>query len=150
MRLRSGLLRELDGRPTSLPTDGLTFGYVREPLLGGPAEAGPGGVPKEDSATRLRYVRHPDEAPLLPFAGVEGVLDLLPSLRVLVQHEFLGEVPPVWLVRHRDLLSTAPYDFLSWSGGLTPIRALPATQVAAHLALVQTQPPFPPWTTNVR
>ncbi len=69
-----------------IASKGLTFLYVREPLFGGPAEAGPSSVPEEGNAALLRDVRHPDEVPFLALAGVEGVLDLPPGVHVLVQH----------------------------------------------------------------
>src|SRR5215208_1407175 len=38
--------------------------------------------------------------PFLGFACIQCGLDLLPDLRVLVQHELLGEVAPVALLDH--------------------------------------------------
>lgn len=64
-----------------------------------------GTVSKHDAALR-RDVRHPDEAPFFPFASVEGVLDAPPGVRVLLQHQFFGEVPPVGLFRH----GSSPFD----------------------------------------
>ncbi len=80
-------------------------------FAGGSAEAGPGGIPEEGNAALLRDVRHPDEVPFLALAGVEGVLNLLSGIPILVQHEFLGEVPLVGLVSHRDLPSICPIRF---------------------------------------
>src|SRR5215208_627857 len=76
----------------------------RAQLAGGPAEAGPHSVPEEDHPTLRHHVRYSHQVPLLDFAGIESVLDLLPGLRVLVQHQLLGEVPPVPLLHQKLLL----------------------------------------------
>jgi hypothetical protein len=86
-----------------------------------PAETGPGGVPEKYQAAFWRDVRHPAEVPLSPFAGVEGVLDAPPDLRVLVHHEPMGEAPLVGLVVIRTSFRSAPYDLLLWSPGVALI-----------------------------
>jgi hypothetical protein len=83
------------------------------------AEAGPLGVPEEDNAVPRHHIRHPDEVPLVLVAFIQGALNLLPDIRVLIDHKLLGVVSSVLLLWHglfpfpRLLMfrsiSTAPY-----------------------------------------
>ncbi len=83
-----------------LPRELLLWGVLgnlggrRGPLSGDPAEAGPVGVPEEDHAAFGQHVGDPNEVPLLPLTGVEGILDLLSDVGTLVHHQLLGVVPP--------------------------------------------------------
>ena len=48
-------------------------------------------------------VRYPDEMPIVMVAFVEGALNLLHDIRVLVHRKLLGVVSTVRLVRHTML-----------------------------------------------
>jgi hypothetical protein len=62
--------------------------------------AGPLSVPEQDYAVPGQYVRHSDEVPLVGVAFIEGVLDLLSDIRVLVNYKLLGVVSSVSLLCH--------------------------------------------------
>src|SRR5918993_5279821 len=64
------------------------------------SEAGPLGVPEKDYAVLSHHVRHPYEVPIVVVAFIEGVLDLLHDVGVLVHRELLGKVAPVLLACH--------------------------------------------------
>ena len=64
------------------------------------SEAGPLSVPEKDYAVLSHHVRHSDEMPIVVVAFIEGVLDLLHDVGVLVHRELLGKVAPVLLACH--------------------------------------------------
>jgi hypothetical protein len=64
------------------------------------AEAGPLSIPEEDYAVPRHHIRHPDEVPLVLVALIQGVLNLLPDIRGLIDHELLGVVSSVLLLWH--------------------------------------------------
>ena len=64
------------------------------------SEAGPLGVPEKDYAMLGHHVRDSDEMPIVVVAFIEGVLDLLHDVGVLVHRELLGIVAPVLLACH--------------------------------------------------
>src|SRR5215208_1737330 len=64
------------------------------------SEAGSLGVPEEDYAVLRHHVRHPDEMPIVVVAFIEGVLNLLHDVGVLVHRNFLGIVSSVVLLCH--------------------------------------------------
>ena len=68
-------------------------------------EAGSLGVPEEDYAVLRHHVRDPDEVPIVVVALIEGVLDLLHDVGVLVHRELLGTVSSVVLLCHSSPLS---------------------------------------------
>jgi hypothetical protein len=47
---------------------------------------------------RGQHVRDSHQVPLLVFAGIEGILNLLPSVGVLVHHQLLSVVSSVSLL----------------------------------------------------
>src|SRR5215217_2893434 len=63
-------------------------------------EAGSLGVPEEDYAALRHHVRDPYEVPIVVVAFIEGVLDLLHDVGVLVHRNFLGIVSSVVLLCH--------------------------------------------------
>src|SRR5215208_972501 len=63
-------------------------------------EAGTLGVPEEDYAVLRHHVRHSDEVPIVVVAFIEGVLNLLHDVGVLVHRNFLGIVSSVVLLCH--------------------------------------------------
>src|SRR5215203_4080996 len=65
-------------------------------------EAGSLGVPEQDYAL-LHHVRHPGEMPLAPVAFVEGALNLLHDIRVLIHRKLLSVVSAARLVHHTML-----------------------------------------------
>ena len=62
--------------------------------------AGPLSVPEKDYAMLGHHVRDSDEMPIVVVAFIEGVLDLLHDVGVLVHRELLGIVAPVLLACH--------------------------------------------------
>src|SRR5215211_4622023 len=66
-------------------------------------EAGSLGVPEQDYAVLRHHVRHPDEMPIVMIPFVEGTLNLLHDIRVLVHRKLLGVVSAARLVRHTML-----------------------------------------------
>src|SRR5215208_1438339 len=65
-------------------------------------EAGSLGVPEQDYVL-LHHVRHPGEMPLAPVAFVEGALNLLHDIRVLIHRKLLSVVSAARLVHHTML-----------------------------------------------
>src|SRR5215212_8758820 len=63
-------------------------------------EAGSLGVPEQNHAVFRHHVRYSDEMPVVVVAFVEGALNLLHDIRVLVHRKLLGVVSAVRLVRH--------------------------------------------------
>ena len=68
-------------------------------------EAGSLGVPEEDNAVLSHHIRDPDEVPIVVVALIEGVLDLLNDVGVLIHRELLGTVSSVVLLCHSLPLS---------------------------------------------
>src|SRR5215211_2190312 len=62
--------------------------------------AGSLGVPEQNHAVFRHHVRYSDEMPVVVVAFVEGALNLLHDIRVLVHRKLLGVVSAVRLVRH--------------------------------------------------
>src|SRR5215218_302357 len=65
-------------------------------------EAGSLGVPEQDYVLH-HHVRHPGEMPIVAVSFVEGALNLLHDIRVLVHRKLLGVVSTARLVRHTML-----------------------------------------------
>lgn len=64
-----------------------------------PAKACPLSIPEEDHPSLGQRIRDSHEVPLMPVAGVEGVLDLFPDVSLLlVQHQLLRIVSSVALI----------------------------------------------------
>src|SRR5918993_2604692 len=63
-------------------------------------EAGSLGVPEQDYAVLRHHVRHPDEMPVVVVALVEGALNLVHDVRVLVHRKLLSVVSAVLFACH--------------------------------------------------